>query len=256
MTTATVTTATVLLALAFAPAAQRPPTVGDTTWATLAFRVPNRMIIRPQSWDLGDLGQVLGPPEVVFVGESATVRYPLVLWYPGTHTLDLPGPIVVSPEGRSDTLPSGRVVLEIASVLPSDSNRAGLAPAPAEGTLPQGSRSLLPLATGLLVGAAVYGLSRLAVRAVRRRRERTGGPPVRPSLDLPPLLRRWAALGELRAAIDGWARLVQERGRSAAGLPPRAAAWVEAADRAGFRGDSDVAELERLLATVPEAGTE
>lgn len=250
------TIAAVLLALASAPTAQRPPTVGDTTWATLTFRVPNRMIVRPQSWDLGDLGQVLGPPEVLFVGDSATVRYPLALWYPGTHALELPGPIVVSPEGRSDTLPPGRVVLEIASVLPSDSNRAGLAPAPAEATLPQASRSLLPLAVALLVAAAVFGLSRLAGRAVRRRRTRAAGPPARPLPDLPPLLRRWAALGELRAAIDGWARQVQERGRRAGGLSPRAAAWVEAADRAGFRGDSDVAELERLLATVPEAGTE
>lgn len=250
------TTATVLLALAFTPTAQRPATVGDTAWAAITFRVPNRMMVRPQSWDLGDLGQVLGPPEVVFVGESATVRYPLVLWYPGTHALDLPGPIVVSPEGRSDTLPSGRVVLEVASVLPSDSNRAGLAPAPPEGILPQGRRSLLPLAAALLVAGAAYALSQLTARAVRRRRLRASGPPAGSSLDLPALLRRWAAVGELRAAIDGWARQIRECGRSAAGLSPRAAAWVEAADRAGFRGDSDVAELERLLATVPEPGAE
>ena len=58
----------------------RPPTVGDTVWISIKVPVARRLVLRPQAWDLGDLGQVLGQPEVVYDSDSATVRYPIAFW--------------------------------------------------------------------------------------------------------------------------------------------------------------------------------
>lgn len=243
------------LLLLLALGAQRPITVGDTVWAAVTVAVPSRMIVRPQAWDLGDAGQVLGPPEVIVTGDSATVRYPVALWYPGRHSLRIPGPIVVSPEGQSDTLPARAVAVEVTSVLPRDTSRLALEPEPAATPLAQTSPSLLPLAVLGALAGAVYGLALLAARAARRRRQRALPPPARIPVDFEATLRRWAELGELRAAVDGWAHVIAAEAHEAGRAPdPRVAAWLEAAERAGFRSDRDSAELERLLATLPAGG--
>src|SRR5207249_4257791 len=59
------------------------PTVGDTVWVTIAVRASGRVVLRPQPWDLGELGQVLGPAELISRGDSVQVRYPVAFWLAG-----------------------------------------------------------------------------------------------------------------------------------------------------------------------------
>lgn len=228
---------------------QEPATVGDTIWVETIARVPARMIVRPQVWELGDLGQTLGAAQVHFSADSVRIRYPVVIWHPGDHLVQVPGPIVVTPEGHSDTLPPVSTRIRVLSVLPVDSSRETLAPRPAAQPVAQASRSLLPV---LVLEAMAIGVALIAYLSWKRRsdRRRAGVPePVASPLDMTRFLERWARTGERRTALDGWARQLEEAGdgRDAA----ETAAWLEAAERAGFQSREDVAELERLLATVP-----
>jgi len=227
----------------------QPASVGDTVWVTTTARAPARMIVRPQTWDLGDLGQVLGPPDVSYRADSVTIRYPVAIWYPGEHDLRVPGPILVSPEGASDTLPAASRTVLIASVLPPDSARSRLQPKPAADTVPQARLSLLPVAILLLLAGVGVGLIALLRRARLRRRQSLPEPVPEP-LPATEYLTRWAKAGELRAALDGWSRLIE---RAAARVKDettreRVDAWVDAADRAGFTDHPSPAELERLIA--------
>lgn len=239
----------VLLALAGAPI-QRPPTIGDTVWVGATSPAPARMIVRPQTWDLGDLGQVLGPPDVAYNGDSVTVRYPVVFWYPGDHEVRVPGPILVSPEGASDTLPARPVMVRIGSVLPPDTAPARLEPRPAARTVAQSRRSALPVIVLLLVAGLGVGLIALLWRARLRRRHAAVPAPAIAPIPARELLDRWTGAGELKAALDGWSHLVET---AAARLDDpatreRIAAWVAAADRAGFANQPSRRDLERLIA--------
>ncbi len=236
------------LVLALLGGQLRPPTVGDTVWISTKVPLAARQILRAQNWDLGDIGQVLGPPEVDYVGDSAIVRYPVTFWYPGRHGVTVPGPIVVNPEGRSDTLPARPVSVEIATVLPTDVPRDSLVPRDAAAVLPQEERSLLPLAVlwGLvgLFAAAIAG-----VRRARRVRPREPGPeaPKVASLPIGPVLDQWHRAGETRAAAEGWSHLIQSKLSPSA--PDQAgSALVQALDAIGFRPGALPPEAERLVA--------
>jgi hypothetical protein len=187
-------------------------TVGDTVRIERVIQTPPDAVVRPQAWSLGELGAQLAPPTVQEVPGGTAVRYLLVIWYPGEHSLRMPGPVVVRRDGSSDTLAASLHRITVASVLPGDRPRSSLNPRPAETTLPLGARSLLPL--GVLAGAVLL-LVALALLAWRRR-----GPP--PPLERrvhlmpdPTLLAGWAAAGEYRAALDGWSwRLARRMGES------------------------------------------
>jgi len=177
------------------------PTVGDTVWVERVLGTVGNAVVRPQLWSLGELGEQLGPAEVRQGARGTLVRYPLALWYPGDHLLTMPGPVLVRRDGSSDTLPASTHRISVLSVLPAGVPRAKLAPKPARERLPLAARSLVPLLvllTGLLLGW-------LPAALLWRRRGRR--PPVRERVELFPdgeLLRRWAAAGEYRAALDGW----------------------------------------------------
>jgi len=236
--------------LLLSPLQDRLPTVGDTVWIATRVPLPTRLILRPQTWDLGELGQVLGPPDVDYHADSATVRYPVSFWHAGAHSVSVPGPIVVSPEGRSDTLSARAVVIRIASVLPQGADKSTLAPRGPAPLVSQSTRSLLPLGIGLTLvglgaGAVAFWLRRAADR---RRAAGLAAPPVT-GPDLPAILDAWARSGEIRTALDGWAHLIErelERHQEA----DRAAAspLLDAMAIAGFRRDQSPAELERLTA--------
>ncbi len=229
--------------LAFQP--PRVPTVGDTVWVTSTVRLAADQILRPQPWVLGELGQVLGPPVVDFSRDSATIRYPVAFWYPGTHAVSIPGPIVVNPAGRSDTLRAREVVVTVRSVLPPGPVDT-ITPRPAAGLLEQNERSVLPLTVlGLL--AALIALP-VGVVLARRRRPRSAPPAAVPE-EPPPIdrLDRWQRSGELRVALDGWAHLV-ERTRAA---DPSAAATRDGLlaelDQVAFRPDAPPADVDELI---------
>lgn len=232
------------------------PTVGDTVWLEARVPVTTRQILRPQAWDLGDLGQVLGPADVRYFGDSATVRYPVVFWYPGTHAVSLPGPIVVSPEGRSDTLPARPLMIPIRSVLPAAVPRDSLAPKPAAELVRQAERSWFPvaMAAGLLV---LLGVGAAAGVIRRRRPVVLPEPAVPPAEDPVSLLDRWAAMGETRAALEGWRQLIEAR---LVGADAAARTAVEplllALGTIGFRPDTPPADVDRLISAARRWMTE
>jgi hypothetical protein len=177
------------------------PTVGDTVWVERQVVAGSNVLIRPQAWDLGTVGRQLGPAVQQRTGSGLLIRYPLVFWYPGRHALRMPGPVVISREGRSDTLLSSTVTIEVASVLPAGRARDALEPRPARAPVALAERSVRPLVIALgLVLAGVAGLA-----AHRRRRgksvARPEGQVARPA---PDRLAEWADAGEYHAALDHW----------------------------------------------------
>ena len=228
----------------------RGPTVGDTVW--LASRVPvaARQILRPQIWDLGEIGQVLGAADVHYDGDSATVRYPVVFWFAGSHSVSVPGPIVVSPEGRSDTLPARPLVVAVASVLPAGAARDSLAPKAAADLVGQAERSWLPL--GIAAALMILGGWAGGLWLARRRRPVAVPRPVAPApSDSVALLDQWAALGETRAALEGWSQLI-ETGLATADAERRAPVepLLLALGAVGFRPDTPPADVDRLIAAA------
>jgi hypothetical protein len=231
----------------------RPPTVGDTIWLSTTVPVGPRMILRAQNWDLGTDGQVLGPPEVVYAADSATVRYPVAFWIAGEHLVTVPGPIVVTPEGRSDTLPNVARRVDIATVLPAGANKRTLAPRGPAARLAQAEGSLLPLTVALVL----IGLSGGIGFWLWRRARRPGAPPPRidpPAPDPVAEVESWARMGETRAALDGWSHLIEHElaGRNEPEAASRAGPLLEAMAVVGFRPGAEPAEADRLLRAARE----
>jgi hypothetical protein len=176
------------------------PTVGDTVWITRAYPVARDVSLRPRALAPTPAVEPLGPPEVVARGGDVVVRYPLVVWQPGRHRIEVPGPILVRRDGWSDTLRASAEVLEVASVLP-DAPRDSIAPRPPLGMVERRPRTVLPVV--VLLGLAALPL------AVLHRRWRRAGPappaPAPPKVALPSRdrLEEWIAAGELRTAAMG-----------------------------------------------------
>ena len=180
---------------------EREATVGDTVVIERVVGEVGSAVLRPQVWQLGVLGQQLGPAEVVQGARGMVVRYALVLWYPGDQLLSMPGPVLVRRDGSSDTLPAASYRVRVASVLPAGERRSTLKPKPARDALPIEARSLLPPL--LLAGAVILGAGAMALLRLRK-----GKPlPPRPKVETfvtPEVLLRWGDAGEYRAALDGW----------------------------------------------------
>lgn len=220
-----------LLALGQAPG---PPLVGDTVWLEREIGAPAGSLLRPLTWDPGEDALVLGPPEAVARPGGWVLRYPLAFWRPGTHRVVMPGPLVVLPDGGTDSLPGRTMTVVIGSVLPA--GRADtLPPRPAAGLVATTSRSPWPalvlvlLAGGLLAPLHWWWRRRGPAATPASGR---GGATVLPSRDQ---LTAWAAAGELRAAADGWIAWLElappapDRDRLLAGLRE---ARFESEDRA------------------------
>jgi hypothetical protein len=190
------------------------PTVGDTVWATRTLTVPVGAVVRPRPVPASAALEPLGPPQVVLRAADVLVRYPLVAWRPGVHSVELPGPILVRPDGWSDTLPAARVRIEIASVLPADRPDT-LPPRPAQAAIPRRTRTASPAAIlVVLVGLALLPLHWWW----RRRGFAMAGPApgsAGPSRLDPARLAAWAERGERRAALDGWTALLETRAQEA-----------------------------------------
>ncbi|HEV8358500.1 MAG TPA: hypothetical protein VGQ17_17230 [Gemmatimonadales bacterium] len=185
-----------------------PPTVGDTVFIERTLGDVGGAVVRPQPWASGGLGRELGPAELRREARGAVVRYALVFWYPGDHTVTLPGPVLVRRDGRSDTLAASTARIRIASVLPANRRRSSLSLRPPVEAVPLAAEN--PLVPFLFISVTAAGLLVVALRWRRRRKPAppTVTPPAVPTAEL---LERWAAAGEHRAALDGWARLLGRR---------------------------------------------
>ena len=176
------------------------PTVGDTVWLSRTVRVPTGYVVRAAEWEPADPVELLGRGRVVLAGDSAQISYPVVLWRPGQHTIELPGPLLLGPGGTVDSVAGERVSLEVRSVLPPVPPDSSLVPQPRAALVSRRVVSLAPMGVLWLASLALL----LPVHLWWRRRgkpARTATPAGRPDgLDFP--LARWADAGEYRAVAN------------------------------------------------------
>ena len=176
------------------------PTVGDTIWLSRTVRVPTGYAVRAADWEPADPVELLGRVRVVQAGDSAEISYPVVLWRPGPHTIELPGPLLLGPDGTVDSLATERVSVGVRSVLPRVPSDSALAPQPRASLVSRTAASLAPLTILWLLSLALL----LPLHLWWRRRGKPGGTtaatPRPDALELP--LARWADAGEYRAVAN------------------------------------------------------
>jgi hypothetical protein len=175
-------------------------TVGDTLWVRRAVAVPSGREVRAPEWRPSGEVEVLGRPRIVRRGDSVEIAWPVALWAPGQHSVQVPGPVLLAADGRVDSLPPETVTLVAASVLPPAPRDSALKPQPGAPAVPLHERSLRPLL--LLLGVAALAL--LPVHLLWRRRGRRVvvadvASAALPAAELP--VERWAEWGETRAVI-------------------------------------------------------
>ena len=177
-------------------ALQGTPTVGDTVWVSRTIALPAGWSARAPAWDPGGAVELLGRAVVDVLGDSVRVRYPLVVWQPGSHVVEVPGPVLLSPRGDVDSVRLSRVTITVASVLPAVSPDSVLQPQPPTGIIPRPATSMVPL-------LVLWGVAAVLVLPLHwwwRRRGRPAPPrdAPEPTASSPPVA-RWAAAGESRA---------------------------------------------------------
>jgi hypothetical protein len=137
---------------------------------------------------------------VVLTGDSAEISYPVVLWRPGRHIIELPGPLLLGPGGTVDSLAADRLNVVVRSVLPPVAPDSVLPPQPRASLVSRRVVSLAPLAVLWLAAVALL----LPLHLWWRRRgkpARMAPAALRPDgLELP--LARWADAGEYRAVAN------------------------------------------------------
>lgn len=240
-----------LLLQARGPTAANPgagrPTVGDTIWAVRRVTVPPGHSVRATTWDLtGDI-EVLGRPRITTANGVTTIGYPLVAWTAGSHSVSVPGPMLLAADGSVDSLPPLDTTFSVASVLPANVPDTALHPQPQAGIVHRRTVTWFPLL--ILLGAALVAL--VPLHWLWRRRGPRAAPPAASRLPMPPLA-RWAEAGESRivlAAAAAQLRVAADAARrrgAAAGVPEaEVAASLKALDDARFAGatPADAAEL-------------
>ncbi|MEO5826892.1 MAG: hypothetical protein ABIR59_13460 [Gemmatimonadales bacterium] len=174
--------------------------VGDTF--TIVHRVvaPPASVVQPSTALDSMLVTLLGPPDVRREGDSVRIAYSVAVWAPGRNELVLPGAITVRADGRIDTLPDSRVILDVASVLPAGQADSTVAPKAARPWVTRTDQSWLPF---LLLLPLVAGIT-LAAWWWRRRR---GPVPAAPVVGMaPPIdverLRQWHSAGEADLVLE------------------------------------------------------
>ena len=131
------------------------PTVGDTIWVTRTVDLPAGRSLRAADWDASDPVELLGPARVTLRGGSADVSYPIAIWRAGFHTLQVPGPLLLSVNGGVDSLRPEAVTLRVASVLPRPATDTSLRPQPRAEFVPRAATTPLPLVLFLILAVAI-----------------------------------------------------------------------------------------------------
>lgn len=175
---------------------QGAPTVGDTIWLVRTVAVPPGAAVRPPSWNpTGDL-ETLGPPRVTARWDSVEIAYPVVVWLAGSRTVDVPGPLLLLAGGGVDSIPSERMTVTVASILPAGVPESLLQIQPAAQPVVRGERTL----RSLLALLALAAIAIIPVHLLWRRRGKAL--PRVPAPTAPPLpLERWADAGEVRVVL-------------------------------------------------------
>lgn len=169
---------------------QGAPTVGDTIWLVRMVAVPGGSAVRPASWNpTGDL-ETLGPPRVTTRGDSVEIAYPVVVWLPGSRTVDVPGPLLLLAGGGVDSIPAERMTVTVASILPAGVPESALRIQPAAQPVMRGERTPRSLLAMLLLATLLL----VPVHRLWRRR----GKPL-PRVPAPPSRRCRSTAGPTRA---------------------------------------------------------
>ena len=183
-------------------ALQGSATVGDTIWVNRTVLLPAGWSARAPAWDPDGAVELLGAPVIDVVGDSVTVRYPLVVWQPGDHPMEVPGPVLLSPQGDVDSVYMSRMTLTVSSVLPVVAEDSIIPPQPPAGIVPRPVASMIPL-------LVLWGVALILVAPLhwwwRRRGKPTPASTVDVAVSQPPVA-QWAAAGELRSvtAAGAW----------------------------------------------------
>lgn len=174
------------------------PTVGDTVWLDRNVRIPAGYTVRAGDWEPADPFQLLGRPRVIVSGDSARITYPLVVWRPGRHVVELPGALLLGPGGTVDSLPGQRTALEVRSILPAGDTT--LSPQPSAALVRRHVVTMVPMVA--LWALTIVLLLPLHLWWRRRGKPSRAAPPApRPeALEAP--LSRWADAGENRAVAS------------------------------------------------------
>jgi hypothetical protein len=169
------------------------PTVGDTVWLARQITAPAAWRVRAGKFEDADEVGSLGDPAVLRAPDAWVIRYPIVVWVTGAHTIAMPPVWRLAPDGRTDSLPGGSVRLDVRSVIPDSVKqpqpRAAIAPLRPE------RRSPAPLLLAIAASAVV-----LAGATAWRRRPGRRAPAI-PHVPLEGEVpdARWLAAGEPKA---------------------------------------------------------
>ncbi len=182
------------------------PTVGDTIWVRRTVAPPPGRAVRPAEWAPTDEVELLGRPRVTLRGDSVEVAYPLTLWAPGPHVVQVPGPLLVGADGHLDSLPPMATTLTAASVLPGGPHDS-LKPQPPTATVATHEHRLAPL-------LALWALAAIVLVPAHLWWRRRGRPPVVAPVGpaSPPELPvvRWAEAGEARTVVGATVERLRE----------------------------------------------
>lgn len=232
-----------LLLLAQAPL----PQVGDTIWLVRTILAPSGREVRVAPWSPEGAVEALGPGVLVTRGDSVEVRYPAVGWLPGSHAVDVPGPVLVSPDGATDSLPATTITVTIASILPSLPGDSLPPPQPEAAPVLRPIRTALPLLVLLLLATLLLMPLHYWWRRRGRQLARVAPPAATPVPTVP--FDAWVAAGEPRAVLA--AAAAQLRAATAVRSSAEAEALLDRLDDALFGpGDAGAA-----LPTAVEAVT-
>jgi hypothetical protein len=226
------------------------PTVGDTVWLSRTIAVPPGYVVRAADWDPADPIELLGRPRVVIAGDSAQIIYPVVVWQPGAQLIELPGPLLLGPGGRVDSLSGQQVKLEVRSVLPHTAPDSTLAPQPRAALVAVRVVSLAPLVILWVISLAL--LLPLHFWWRRRGKSTPAAAPEAPAAEPP--LDRWADDGEYRAVANISAvRLRSAVAQRVAAAHPGLDTERLLSDLAAVRPDWPLEELGDILRGLDEA---
>lgn len=229
------------------------PSVGDTIWITRTVEIAPRETVHPGTWQPPEPVEVVGPPRVTVRGSTAEIAYPVTVWRAGTHKIEIPGPLLLGPGGKADSLPPYVTTIDIRSVLPNVPADSTIAPQPRAEYVPRLIVSWWPLA--VLLALAIILLVPLHWWWRRRGKSVALAPTVPRPMEPP--VEQWAAAGERRTVISlGAARLRAAIGAApdVARLDEDATALLAELDRARFGAETgeDALTLFRRAAAAAE----
>ena len=193
-----------IAAILLLQASAAAPTVGDTIWLARTVSVPEGHVVRAPADSLTGPVELLGPPQIVPQPGGVLIRYPAVAWEPGRHTVALPGPVLVGPDGLADSVASFDVTITVRSVLPQAQTES-LPVQPATGLVERRRSTPVPL----LVLTAIAALLLVPVHLWWRRRGPRAEAAAAPGTSAGVPFARWADAGEQRAVLAAAAAVLR-----------------------------------------------